>query len=127
MDPDDTVRSYYDALCDGDPLGPYFAADEAVVKFGISEALRGHDAVGEALADQTATTTDWSVDSHGLLVEQRDDVAWFADEVSLAWTDTDRRIRYEFETRWSGTLVAESSSGYPWQFVTMHVSTAGDL
>jgi hypothetical protein len=38
----------------------------------------------------------------------------------MAWTDTDRRTRYEFETRWSGTVVDG-------EFAAMHVSTAEAL
>ncbi len=124
MDAAETVRSYYGALRDGEPLGPFFADDPHTVKFGISESLRGHDDVVAALSDQTASTTDWRVDSHDLAVGERDAFAWFADDVSMAWTDTGRRIRYEFETRWSGTLERRDDD---WQFVSMHVSTAGDL
>jgi hypothetical protein len=117
------IRSYYDALRAGDPLAPYFADGEVTVKFGISETLRGGDAVRAGLRGQTATTTDWHVDSRDLVVDSREDAAWFADDVFLAWTDTDRGIRFEFDTRWSGTLVDDGG----WDFVAMHVSTAEAL
>jgi hypothetical protein len=121
--PTETIETYYQRLRDSDPLAPFFADSETTVKFGISEALWGGGAVAEGLRDQTATTTDWTVDSQQLTVDQRGDVAWFADQVGLAWTDTDRDTRHEFDTRWSGTL--ERTDG--WRFVRMHVSTAGDL
>lgn len=126
------VRAYYDALRDGRPLGPFFA-DGDIVKMGISERLVGSDAVREGLREQTRTTTDWVVESHDLRVTERTGHAWFADRVTMGWTDTGHQTRYEFESRWSGTLErrddgerAESSDA-PWRFVGMHVSTAGEL
>jgi hypothetical protein len=134
------VRSYYDALRDGRPLGPFFA-DGDVVKFGISEQLVGGDAVRNGLREQTRTTTDWVVESDALRVTERPGHAWFADQVTVGWTDTERRIRYEFDSRWSGTMerrAGESSEpagserpatndDAPWRFVGMHVSTPGEL
>jgi hypothetical protein len=126
------VESYFEALREGDELGPFFANDEDLVKFGISEQLRGAEAVVEGLADQTATTRDWHVESHGLRVTERDRTAWFTDHVDLAWTAIDPAIRYEFDTRWSGALERRDDQGNPapagdWRVVTMHVSTAGDI
>lgn len=138
-----TIREYYDALRAGDPLGPFFAADsgdgtDEFVKFGISERLVGGDEIVAGLREQTATTTDWHVESRDLRVTERSCHAWFSDDVFMAWTDTNRQIRYEFETRWSGTLEARDENGDPvadaasrddvdWQFVGMHVSTAGNV
>lgn len=133
------VRAYYEALREGDDLHPYFAPDESVVKFGISETLAGHDAIEAGLREQSRTTTDWTVESRALRVTERDRHAWFSDRVELAWTNTEDRIRYEFDTRWSGTLERRprrrDRTGDPdrdgpdgtWRFVGMHVSTAGDL
>lgn len=143
------VRDYYDALRRGDPLEPYFRADGSTVKFGISEALFGYDEVADALREQTATTDEWTVESTGLVVDQRESFATFADEVAMAWTATDSGDRNRFETRWSGTLVPadderdrdrsrngdESNDREPtpnedapdWLFATMHVSTADQL
>lgn len=123
VSPTETIETYYQHLRDGDPLAPFFDDSETTVKFGISEALWGGPAVADGLREQTATTTDWAVESHGLTVDQRGDVAWFADDVGLAWTDTTSQRRHEFDTRWSGTL--ERTDG--WQFVGMHVSTAGEI
>ena len=131
----DVVREYYDALRRGDPLAPYFLAEESTVKFGISEALFGYDEVAEALREQTETTDGWSVESASLVVEERGPVATFADEVTMAWTDVETGDRRRFETRWSGTLVRvdeaengdESEDGPDWRFAAMHVSTAGEL
>jgi hypothetical protein len=122
MDARTTVEEYYDALREEEPLAPYFADRETTVKFGISESLWGGEAVAEGLREQTETTTDWTVESSDLTVGERGETAWFADEVFMAWTDTDRRIRFEFDTRWSGTLVRNED----WGFVGMHVSTAGE-
>mgnify|MGYP000521750667 CR=1 FL=1 len=138
----DRVRAYYEALRAGEPLAPFFAPVDGAVKVGISERLVGGAAVAEGLTDQTERTTDWSVDSRDLRVTERGGHAWFGDRVSLAWTDTERRIRYEFDTRWTGTLERDDASERPdggesdaaavdgddrWQFVAMHVSTARDL
>jgi hypothetical protein len=135
MDAADTIRSYYDALRAGEPLGPFFAGerpgDDPVVKFGVSERLVGTDTIREGLREQTATTGDWTVESHALRATERDRHAWFSDEVDMRWTDTERGIRYEFDTRWSGTLERRADDGAAddpdWQFVGMHVSTAGEI
>jgi hypothetical protein len=124
MDADETVRAYYDALREGEALGPFFADVDGLVKYGISERLAGYDAVVEGLREQTRTTADWAVESRALRVTERERHAWFGDEVGMAWTDTERGIRYEFDTRWSGTLEREDGD---WRFVGMHVSTADEL
>ena len=130
MDARETITAYYDALRTGEPLGPYFAeqqsGDDAFVKYGLSERLVGDTEIRSGLRRQTETTTDWAVTSHALQVCSRDTHAWFSDAVSMAWTDTETAIRYEFETRWSGTLV-EPTTADGWQFVGMHVSTADQL
>ena len=123
MEPAAVVRAYYQALRDGDALAPYFSDAGTTVKFGISESLWGGDAVADGLRQQTGTTTDWAVESQNLTVDRAGETAWFADDVFMSWTDTEARIRYEFDTRWSGTLVQNDD----WQFVGMHVSTAGDI
>lgn len=120
--PTETIETYYETLRTGDPLAPFFSAAETTVKFGISKTLDGGDAVADGLCEQTATTADWGVESRNLTADRRADVAWFADEVALSWTDTDERVRHEFETRWSGTLERTDR----WQFVGMHVSTVGE-
>ena len=142
MDAAATIREYYDALRNGDPLGPFFAAEgtdgDGIVKFGIGERLVGRDEIVAGLRDQTETTTNWTVESRALRVTERACHAWFSDDVFMAWTDAERRIRYEFETRWSGTLEARTDDGTPasdvstdedadWRFVGMHVSTAGSV
>ncbi|QFU81313.1 nuclear transport factor 2 family protein [Natronorubrum aibiense] len=127
------VRDYYEALRAGEPLSPYFLEDESTVKFGISESLFGFEAVSEALQEQTETTSGWSVESHHLVVTERDGVATVADEVTMAWTDTRDGERRCFETRWSGTLVrvpeesTAADDGREWLFATMHVSAAHEL
>ncbi|RQH01276.1 nuclear transport factor 2 family protein [Natrarchaeobius oligotrophus] len=121
----DVVRRYYDALRDGEPLEPFFRRSESTVKFGITEALFGYDDVATALRKQTETTTDWRVESHTLSVDERETFATYADEVTMAWIDTERDQEYEFDSRWSGTLVAtegDRDDGIPWAFATMHVS-----
>lgn len=128
MDARRTVNDYYGALRAGEPLGPYFAderaGDDPFVKFGISERLTGSEQIRAGLRAQTERTTDWAVTSHALRVCERNHHAWFSDDVSMAWTDTKTTIRYEFDSRWSGTL-EHTSDG--WQFVGMHVSTADEF
>lgn len=119
MDAAATVGTYYDALRDGEPLAPFFAAEADPVKFGLGEALDGAEAVREGLREQTRTTTDWTVESRDLRVTERDRHAWFADEVHMAWTDTEAGVRRAFDTRWSGTLERRDDA---WRFVGMHVS-----
>ncbi|MFC6863758.1 nuclear transport factor 2 family protein [Halomicroarcula sp. GCM10025817] len=130
----ETVRAYYAALRAGDPLGRFFAdartGDDPVVKAGISERLVGTDAVREGLRTQTATTTDWTVESEALRVTDRERHAWFGDLVRLGWNDLARDAAYDLETRWSGTLErrpAASDGPGDWRFVGMHVSTARAL
>ncbi|MFO7927936.1 MAG: nuclear transport factor 2 family protein [Halobacteriota archaeon] len=132
MDAETTVRAYYDALRAGEPLDPFFARDESVVKFGIGERLTGYSEIREGLTAQTETTADWHVGSERLAVTERGDHAWFSDDVFIAWTDLERQIDYEFESRWSGTLERQPDAGSridgidtPWRFVGMHVSAPG--
>lgn len=128
MDAESTVRTYYDALRDGEPLSPFFAREESTVKFGIGERLTGYEEIEAGLRAQTETTEGWVVDSDRLIVAERDDHAYFSDDVFMAWNSLERGIRYEFDTRWSGTLERredEAELGTGWRFVGMHVSTEG--
>ncbi|MFC6767589.1 nuclear transport factor 2 family protein [Natrinema soli] len=125
------VREYYDALRDGDPLAQYFADDERTVKFGISESLFGGSEIAAALEEQTETTDEWTVESHNLVVDERDGFATVADEVTMAWTKTTTGERFRFDSRWSATLVDraadDGSSASDWRFVAMHVSAPREL
>lgn len=112
------VREYYEALRTGEPLPPFFAEDDSLVKVGISERLVGHEEVAAGLREQTGTTEEWTVESRDLRVTERDGYAWFTDDVHMAWTDTLTGTRHGFDSRWSGTL--EDRDG--WVFVDMHVS-----
>lgn len=134
MDVKATVDAYYDTLRNGEPLYPLFAREESAVKFGIGERLTGYDEIREGLIEQTATTEAWTVDSDRLVVEERDNHAWFSDDVFMAWNSLERGIRYEFDTRWSGTLERREDDTFEgdataidtdWRFVGMHVSTEG--
>jgi len=146
MDADATVRDYYRALREGEPLGPYFLDAPTTVKFGIGERLTGYDEVVAGLREQSRTTRDWAVDSRRLAVEARDCHAWFSDDVWMAWTDTERNVRFEFDTRWSGTLErvagddraaadggeagdeTDEDAGTPaWRFAGMHVSVEREV
>jgi hypothetical protein len=115
----DTVREYYESLRRGEPLYTYFAEDAQTAKFGIFESLVGYDDIAEALREQSRTTEGWTVDTRRLSVTERDDFAWFSDEVDLAWTDTETDRRFAFPTRWSGTLERRDEE---WVFVELHVS-----
>lgn len=134
----ETIREYYAALRQGEPLAPFFLPAEATTKFGVSESLYGYDEVADALSEQTETTAEWTVESDRLTVDDRGAFAVFADEVTLAWTDRTTGTRWRFETRWSGTLVRvdteggeidpeESGSDREWRFHTMHVSAPHEL
>ncbi|QLG26644.1 DUF3225 domain-containing protein [Halorarum halophilum] len=125
MTPEETVRAYYDALRDGDPLAPFFVESPDVVKFGIGERLTGYADVGRGLREQTRTTEDWVVDSRGLRVVDRGDHAAFSDDVHMAWFDTESFSEHDHETRWSGTLTrVDDDPG--WKFLGMHVSVEVD-
>jgi hypothetical protein len=129
MDARKTINAYYDALRAGEPLGRRFFAperpgDDAVVKYGISERLVGAERIREGLREQTERTTDWAVESESLRVTEREEHAWFSDRVAMGWRDVEASVRYEFDTRWSGTL---ERRGDEWRFVGMHVSTADAL
>jgi hypothetical protein len=124
-----TLRDYYEALRRGEPLYPYFAERADVVKVGVGERLVGYDEVAEGLREQTRTTDEWVVESGECRVAERDDCAWFSDRVRMAWTDVETDRRYDFDARWSGTLVRrralegrDTESDDEWLFVGMHVS-----
>lgn len=123
MSADTTIEEYYDALRSGEPLVPYFAEREGLVKVGISERLVGPEEVAEGLREQTETTSDWTVESRDLRVTERESVAWFADEVRMAWA-TEEGEEHDFEARWSGVLEREDGE---WLFVGMHVSAPREL
>ena len=106
MNPTETVEEYYEALRRGEPLSPYFAEREDVVKFGVSERLAGSREVAEGLREQSRTTENWRVESQRLQTVTRESVAWFTDDVVLAWTDGEG-TRQSFDTRWSGVLERE--------------------
>lgn len=133
MDVERFVETYYDALRDGEPLAPFFADRADVVKVGISERLVGADSVANGLASQTARTTAWAIESRDLQATTDDDHGWFADDVLVAWTDTERSVRYEFDSRWSGTVArlgdrdAADERFDGWRFVGMHVSVPRSL
>lgn len=119
MSPEGTLRAYYDALRAGDPLHPFFYEAPTTVKFGIGETLSGYEAVERGLREQTATTTDWTVESGALVVGSEEGSAWFADRVYMSWTDTDAGVDHAYDTRWSGSM---SRGDGEWQFTGMHVS-----
>lgn len=119
MSPEGTVRDYYDALRAGDPLHPFFYESPTTVKFGIGETLSGYDAVESGLREQTAATTDWTVESDALVAGGDGDSAWFADRVHMAWTDTDADVDHAYDTRWSGSMLRVDGR---WAFTGMHVS-----
>ena len=124
------VHDYYDALRNGDPLVPFFRDDVSTVKFGISESLFGSDEIARALAEQTETTDNWTVSSRHLVVDERDNFATMADDVTMAWTDTTSGDRHRFDSRWSATLVNQPPAGdgaRDWRFAMMHVSAPHDL
>lgn len=121
MTAEETVLDYYEALRRGEPLYPYFAERPETWKAAITAEYEGYDAVAEALREQTRVTENWTVESQGPSVVERDDVARFSDAVRLAWTRTEDRERVEYDTRWSGVLEPVGDEG-EWAFVHLHVS-----
>ncbi|WP_049985689.1 nuclear transport factor 2 family protein [Halobellus rufus] len=128
MSAEDRIREYYAALRDGEPLYPFFARDPSVVKYGITEKLTGYEAIETGLREQTETTEHWRVESASLRVVERGDCAWFADDVRMAWRDSDSGREYDFDSRWSGTLKRRvgDDGDSAWLFVGMHVSAVPD-
>jgi len=120
-----TVTAYYAALREGESLSAFFREAPDTVKVGLSERLVGYADVAAGLSEQTATTVDWTVESHDLSVTADETVAWFSDQVTLEWTDTQVDTDYSFDTRWTGTLTRRES-GDSWQFVTLHVSAPNE-
>lgn len=118
------VRDYYEALERGEPLSPFFAKREDVVKYGIRERLVGDDEIAEGLLEQTNTTADWHVDSRSLRVSGGNEWAYFTDLVRLSWRRLPEDDRVRFDSRWSGCL--ERIDG-EWLFVGMHVSAPTDI
>jgi len=125
QDAETTVTAYYSALRDGESLSAFFREAPDTVKVGLSERLVGYADVADGLSEQTATTVEWTVESHDLSVSVEDDIAWFSDRVTMEWTDTQVDTDYSFETRWTGTLRRRESDA-PWQFVSLHVSAADE-
>lgn len=121
MTAEETVLDYYEALRRGEPLYPYFAERPETWKAAITAEYEGYDAVAEALREQTRVTENWTVESQGPSVVERDGVARFTDAVRLAWTRTEDRERVEYDTRWSGVLEPVGDEG-EWAFVHLHVS-----
>ena len=121
QDAAEMITAYYEALEASEPLSPFFAESLSTVKVGLSEQLVGYPDVADALAEQTATTTDWRVEDAEPSVTAREEFAWFHDRLTLAWTDTTLDTDYEFDTRWTGTL-KWSENTEKWQFVCLHVS-----
>ena len=120
----ETVAAYYDALEGGETLSSFFAEAPNTVKIGLSERLVGYADVASGLSEQTATTEDWTVESTDLSVTVEDDLAWFDDQVSLAWRDIPTDTDYSFESRWTGTLRRRGDD--EWQFLTLHVSAPNE-
>ena len=121
QDVEATITAYYEALRSGESLSSFFAEAPGVIKIGLSERLVGYADVAAGLSEQTATTDDWSVESHELSVSVDGTLAWFSDQVSMRWTDTQTDTDYEFDTRWTGTLKRRENDE-EWQFVGLHVS-----
>jgi ketosteroid isomerase-like protein len=124
-DAEETVTAYYDALRSGETLASFFAEAPDIIKVGLSERLVGYADVADGLAEQTATTAEWTVESHELSVTVDGNVAWFSDQVLLEWTDTQIDTDYSFETRWTGTLRRRENDA-AWRFITLHVSTPNE-
>jgi len=125
QDVESTILAYYEALREGESLSPFFAEAPNTIKIGLSERLVGYADVAAGLSEQTATTSSWSVESNDLSITVDDGIAWFDDQVSMEWHDTQTDTDYSFETRWSGTLRHRGTDD-EWRFVTLHVSAPNE-
>ncbi|WP_313695830.1 nuclear transport factor 2 family protein [Halorarum halobium] len=125
MTPEETVRAYYDAVRDGDPLARFFVESPDVVKFGVGERLTGYAEIARGLREQTRTTEDWTLESDALRVVDRGEHAAFSDDVRMAWFDAESFAEHDYRTRWSGTLTRVDGES-TWKFLGMHVSAEVD-
>ncbi|MGM0604932.1 MAG: nuclear transport factor 2 family protein [Halobacteriota archaeon] len=116
-----TIEAYYDALRCGEPLTPFFLEAPSTVHIDVGETLVGYANVADTLATQTDRTSEWTLDTAGPSVTERDSFAWFHDEVTLGWVDERTHTDHQYETRWTGTLeYRDRNNG--WRFVSLHVS-----
>lgn len=119
------VRAYYRALEEARPLAPFYATDaEAgalgpVVKIGTEagESFSGHDAVASEMGRVSASLLQNRLESQGLVVRRRGDLAWFADQVW--WSGQERGRPFASLTRWTGVCLRGPMG---WRFLQLHVS-----
>lgn len=129
MTPEETIRAYYDALRNGEPLGSFFVESPDVVTFGIGKRFVGYADIVDGIQEQTVRTRDWTVESDALSVVDRGDHVAFSDDVRLEWYDTADYEDHSYDTRWSGTLTrtseaTEDGEEAEWKFLGLHVSVA---
>jgi hypothetical protein len=121
------VRAYYAALERGAPLEGFYATDAEAgdlgpaVKIGSGEGevFAGYDAIAAEVRRVTSTFAENRLDSRGLEVRRRGDVAWFADQVW--WSGVADGTPFASLTRWSGVCLRCADA---WKFVQVHVSEA---
>jgi hypothetical protein len=121
------VRAYYRALETGAPLSGFYATDEEAgdlgppvkVGSGAGEVFVGCIAIAAEVARVTASFAENRLQSRGLVVRQRGDVGWFADQVW--WSGRTEGKDFASLTRWTGVCLRAAAG---WKLVQLHVSEA---
>ena len=116
-----TIQSYFDALtiADAERLISLISSADYFGKIGTdeNEVAHGGDNAVAYYRHHTASTEDFTIDTHYLDVQDRESVAWFTtlQRWNLAWQGT----RETLEMRLTGVLERESGV---WRFVQIHAS-----
>ena len=119
--PRQTIEEYFAALtgADADRLLKTVSAADHFTKIGTDsgEVVRGGDQAPAYYRDHASSTSDFSIDTRCLEIQQREQVAWFFTEQTwrLRW----RGERETLDMRITGTLEREPGG---WKFVQLHAS-----
>jgi hypothetical protein len=122
---DDLVRAYYRALETGESLEGFYATEAEAgdlgppVKVGSEhgEFFVGHAAIAAEVRRVTSSFTRSRLESRGLIVRRRGDLAWFADQVW--WSGETEGQPFASTTRWTGVCLRCPGG---WKLVQLHVS-----
>lgn len=119
--PRKTVDEYFAALtvADADRLLKTVSTADHFTKIGTDrgEIVRGGGQAPAYYRDHASSTSDFSIDTRRLEIQQRETVAWFFTEQTwrLRW----RGQRETLDMRITGTLELEPEG---WKFVQLHAS-----
>ena len=90
----ETIESYFDALtiADAERLIGLISSADHLVKIGTdeNEVVHGRDNAAAYYRHHTASSADFTIDTHYLEVQDRESVAWFTtlQRWNLAWQGT---------------------------------------